>query len=340
MDTCSLYPGAPRAATTLVTRLHASAPQLRNVWQGNEWVHASTSPDCTSTGFATLDRELPGQGWPRGQLVELLVDHPGVGELGLLLPALAELAHTGRSSVWVLPCQHGAPGHDASLTQAVSAEAAARQALPYAPVLAEAGLNLAHHIFVKPLTPRESGWALEQSLRTPHLGALIGWLPDTTGADADFRELRRLHLLAQRHSALVFVMRTARHARSPSPAALRLRLHNEGGQLQVQILKRRGRPLMEPVALQIHPARWNRSAAGVAGQATAAPVDSAVARSAAATHGVALDARRPGAPNSGHNKPAPRKMPTLRSLLRALAPQNSWTMPAALSPALSRVTPA
>ena len=100
-------------------------------------------------------------------------------------------------------------------------------------------------------------WALEQSLRAAHLGALVGWLPDGGSGDADFRCLRRLHLLAQRHQALVFILRRAHHARSPSPAALRLHLEHDGSQLQVRILKRRGRPLLDPVALQIHPARWN-----------------------------------------------------------------------------------
>jgi hypothetical protein len=313
---------------------------VNHVWRGDEWIHATTSPDCTTTGFANLDQELPGQGWPRGQLVELLVEHSGIGELGLLLPALAGLAPSGRSSVWVLPCQSGAPGpHTSRSTGPSDSDATALQALPYAPVLVEAGLNLAQHIFVKPLTPRESGWALEQSLRTPHLGALIGWLPDTTGADADFRELRRLHLLAQRHSALVFVIRTVRHVRSPSPAALRLHLRNENGQLQVQILKRRGRPLMEPVALQIHPARWNRSPASVtsheAGATASANCALGSAIAAEPNPGINLAAAGLRAPAAAQ-KPAPRKISTLRSVVRALSPQsrwtmNSWTMPAALS---------
>ncbi|MDP3082599.1 MAG: hypothetical protein Q8N44_02745, partial [Rubrivivax sp.] len=41
------------------------------------------------TGFAALDAELPGGGWPAGMLSELLLPHPGVGEIRLLAPALA-----------------------------------------------------------------------------------------------------------------------------------------------------------------------------------------------------------------------------------------------------------
>lgn len=306
-------PAAPtlRAATTLVPQLHAAASvQVANVWRADEFPSAESAAGCATTGFATLDQELPGRGWPRGQLVELLVEHPGVGELGLLLPALADLRPTGRSCVWVLPCPEGA-GPSAG----AAPEAATKDALPYAPVLTEAGIDLASHIFVKPLTARESAWALEQSLRTAHLGALIGWLPESTGADADFRGLRRLHLLAQRHRALVFVVRSARHAHAPSPAALRLQLHHRDGQLQVQVLKRRGRPLLEPVALQVHPARWNRAPAAT--PATATPQTQAVHR--------------------GSHRPArPSPLWALRQVMGALSPQvgtqRSWPVPADVAP--------
>ena len=159
METHSQEPCALRAATTLVPRLRAAGTAGLPVWRGDEWNHAGTTADCAPTGFASLDHELPGQGWPRGQLVELLVEHPGIGEIGLLLPALAGLACSGRSCVWVLPCPHGTRPHHAQADSAAAGTDSA-QVLPYAPALVEAGLDLAHHIFVKPLTPRESGWAL------------------------------------------------------------------------------------------------------------------------------------------------------------------------------------
>lgn len=264
-----------RAATTLVPLLQAAdVGAIPNLWRGDEWVQADWRMDCTSSGYEDLDRELPGHGWPHGQLVELLVDHPGIGELGLLLPTLAAVARIGRTCVWVLPCQEDSPAAARLPHQGTVEQPAAAHALPYAPALVEAGIDLARNIFVRPLTARESGWALEQSLRATHLGALLGWLPDGPGADADFRSLRRLHLLAQRHRALVFVLRAARHARTPSPAALRLQLSHDGGQLQVRLLKRRGRPLIEPVALQVHPARWNR----IPTPSTTAPVHAPAAK--------------------------------------------------------------
>jgi hypothetical protein len=233
-----------RAATELLSLLQTAG----NVplWRADE-VEDFGGPVLAS-GFAELDRELPGGGWPQGQLVELLTDDAGIGELSLLAPALAQLAQARRCAVWVLPV-------DASSARAAVPRAPEAQAVPYAPALATAGLDLARTIFVKPATPRESLWAVEQSLRARHLGAVVGWLPHASG-DGDFRALRRLHLLAQRHQALAFVLRSTRQAQAPSPAVLRLALASCGAQLQVTLLKRRGRPLLDPIALALRPAHW------------------------------------------------------------------------------------
>jgi hypothetical protein len=71
--------------------------------------------------------------------------------------------------------------------------------------------------------------------------------------------MRRLQLLASRQQAPVFLLRDVRALHAPSPAALRLQLAARDGELTVTILKRRGRPLLEPVALQVHPAHWREA---------------------------------------------------------------------------------
>ncbi len=227
-------------------QLSALASTRFPLWHADDPALVPTAAECTCSGFATLDAELPGGGWPHGQLVELLYDEPGIGELSLLAPALASRARAGHACVWILPCESGSD---------------LPQTLPYPPALAEAGIDPACSIFVRPSVAREAWWAVEQSLRAAHLGALIGWLP-TSSAQADFRALRRLHLLAQRHHALVFALRPSRCAGTPSPAVLRLQLRCGSGpqsrQLAITILKRRGRPLIDPVALQVHPDRWSR----------------------------------------------------------------------------------
>src|SRR3982074_519964 len=57
------------------------------IWRGRSAAHQRGLP----TGFAALDAYLPGYGWPRTGLIEILVSRFGSGELYLLLPALAAL---------------------------------------------------------------------------------------------------------------------------------------------------------------------------------------------------------------------------------------------------------
>ena len=60
------------------------------IWRGDQY--AKVAVESVATGFPELDAQLPGGGWPRAALTELLVNRPGVGELRLLMPALARLA--------------------------------------------------------------------------------------------------------------------------------------------------------------------------------------------------------------------------------------------------------
>ena len=53
-----------------------------SLWRGRGSVAQATQP----TGFAALDAALPGGGWPRRGLVEILTATPGQGELTLWVP--------------------------------------------------------------------------------------------------------------------------------------------------------------------------------------------------------------------------------------------------------------
>jgi len=252
---------APPTATTAIAPVSAARAaglqQLAHLWRADEVAQATCRDATVASGFAALDAELPGGGWPQGQLIELLFDAHGIGELSLLAPALARCTQDARACVWVLPCERATP--------------TVLPALPYPPALSAAGIDLSRALFVQPETPREAFWALEQSLRATHLGALLGWLPHTPSSrEGEFRALRRLQLLASRQQALVFLLRDARARHAPSPAALRLQLAVRDGELNVTILKRRGRPLLEPIALQVHPVHWRHAEAP-------APADSAQA---------------------------------------------------------------
>jgi hypothetical protein len=194
--------------------------KLHPVWRGG--------PLCTgqpglATGFAALDRELPGGGWPCGVLTELLVAGAGIGELELVLPPLAALSWAGKRIVWL------APPH-----------------LPYAPALAAAGVDLAQLALVRAPARRDALWAAEQVLRARSCHALLAWFEASR-----YEELRRLAVAAEAARAWVALFRPPQSLESASPAALRLLLEPAGDALSVQILKRRGAPAAAPLLLPV-----------------------------------------------------------------------------------------
>jgi hypothetical protein len=186
-----------------------------------------------ASGFPILDAELPGGGWPRGALTELLAEHEGIGELGLLLPALAALSAGGRQLLLV------APPHAA-----------------HAPAWAAASLDLAGLHLVFPRSPRDALWAGVEALRCGGVAATLLWLDGFFRAGLPANSLRRLQVAAGEGGGAAFCFRPAQCAAQASPAPLRLRLQAAGRQLRVQLLKRRGPPARQDILLDIpRPAR-------------------------------------------------------------------------------------
>jgi hypothetical protein len=190
------------------------------VWRG---ARLQASASATPTGFAALDRELPGGGWPSGVLTELLVRRAGIGELQLVLPALAALSWAGKRIVWLAPPY-----------------------LPYAPALAAAGIDLAQLALVHAPRRREVLWAAEQVLRSASCSALAVWLPR-----ARYDELRRLAVAAEASRAWVALFRPPEAAHGASPAALRMLLEPSSNEISIHILKRRGAPAAAPLVLSM-----------------------------------------------------------------------------------------
>ncbi len=200
-----------------------------------------------ASGFAELDRQLPGGGWPAGTLTELLLPHPGVGELRLLAPVLVGLQSQQRSVMWFdppagpCPWALGALGLDMRqhlIVQSRPLAAAQRRPAPGRPPLRER------------VPAADILWALEQALKSGQVGAALAWLPARLPADA----LRRLQLAAQSHEGPVFLLRAADERSRASAAPLRLLLSAWGPDLlRVSIVKRRGTPLAEPLLLELPP---------------------------------------------------------------------------------------
>ena len=194
-----------------------SVLQHPGIWRGNQ--RAQTAENALPTGFSALDEVLPGGGWPRGALTELLIERQGIGELRLLMPALARLSEAEGWLAWVAPPY-----------------------VPYAAALAAFGIDLKRLVVAKPQSVADAWWTAEQALRSGACGALLAWL-----RTADERRMRRMQLAAETGQTWGVLFRHARASQDRSPAALRLLLEPAAGGLAVHILKRRGGPVSQPV---------------------------------------------------------------------------------------------
>lgn len=183
------------------------------VWQGRGG--ATATLPVVSTGFGVLDEALPGGGWPCGALTEVLATRQGIGELSLLVPALAALAREGRWLVWVDPPY-----------------------VPYPPALTSRGVDPARLLMVRAGAAEEGLWAAEQALRSGVCGAVLVWPREDR---ADGRSLRRLQLAAEAGRTWGLLFRSARYAREPSPAPVRVLLEAAAPGVAVSLLKCRGR---------------------------------------------------------------------------------------------------
>jgi hypothetical protein len=190
------------------------------IWRGR----SAARREALATGYAALDACLPGGGWPRTGLIEILIARFGVGELYLLLPLLAAL--TGRPAArW---CAWIAPPLD-----------------PYAPALAAHGVNLERVLVVRvpagdsrasrSVAP-EPLWAFEQTLGSGASDVALAWAVHNPRT----REIRRLQLAAERGKALGVLFRPQRAARQSSPAVLRMAVESSPGGGRLTLLKSRG----------------------------------------------------------------------------------------------------
>lgn len=234
---------APPPATVLPPAL------LPWVWQGAGGLQARAGQrqPVVPSGHAALDVQLPGGGWPRGMLCELLVDEALSCEWRLLLPTLRQVVRRGEPIFLVNPPQ--------------PPQAALHEAL---------GCPPQRLVWVRAGKPAQAAWACEQILKSGVDAGVLAWLPRIGPAP-----LRRLQAVAQAGldaalqaggrdpaGCLLLVVRPAAARSQSSPAPLRVAagLATHGacdsqaaqdgsgaaglGALRLHILKRRG-PLYE-----------------------------------------------------------------------------------------------
>src|SRR5512143_2980421 len=153
----------PPVASSVVPALAAASRRLPAaealhpaLWRGHQLGQGAGRTQAS--GFAALDAQLPGGGWPRRVLTELLLPHPGVGEMRLLGAALAQVQQAGRLVMLFDPPHR------------LSAWALAQLELDVAQLLVI-------HTRCKVVPGTDSLWALEQALKSGHVGAVVAWLP-------------------------------------------------------------------------------------------------------------------------------------------------------------------
>ena len=183
------------------------------------WRGRSVAPLATfSTGFAALDQVLPGGGWPRTGLIEVLTARQGVGELRLWLPALVALSQAPEAR-W---CAFIGPPFE-----------------PFAPAFAAAGVCLEKLLIVRPSQPL---WAAEQALLSGACDLVLAWV-----ASAAAHDLRRLALATEHGRSAAVIFRPVTAQAQSSPAQLRLAVQPVPDGLQLRLIKSRGvrRPVID-----------------------------------------------------------------------------------------------
>ncbi len=171
-----------------------------------------------ATGFAQLDAALPGGGWPRHGLVEILTAGSGFGELALWAPLVTQLTRS-ETARW---CAFVTPPFE-----------------PFAPAWSARGARLDRLLIVR--APHSGGgtpgslWALEQCLLSGACGIGFAW-PQRAG----MTELRRLALATERGASLGVLIRPLRAALEHTAAVLRIAITRTATHLRLQLLKGRG----------------------------------------------------------------------------------------------------
>jgi cell division inhibitor SulA len=196
------------------------------IWTGDIVEHAS---EYISTGFLALDELLPKGGWSRAGLVGIHVPREGAGELSVLLPALAQVSQEKRKVVFVAPPY-----------------------LPYAPSLAQAGVDLSRYMLVKVQSLESRLWAIEQALRSGACGAVIFWQHGM-----DEHHLSRLHRAALEGNAIGFAFNhQAFDSVESGPLPLRLAMRPSiGARVEIEIVSDRDET--NPIALTLEIPRGN-----------------------------------------------------------------------------------
>lgn len=196
-----------------------------------ERTHVPSGEALVSSGCEALDRLLPHRGFRWGTLVEWLAAEPGGGAETLALYAAREACRAGGTLV-VLD----------------------RLREFYPPAAVRLGLDPEAMIVVHTLNETDHLWALDQSLRSLGVAAVLAWPEQLDG-----RTFRRLQLAIEQGGGLGLLVRSERMRNEPSWADLRLLVEPvpvasaaAPRRLRVHVLRNRGGTSGESVEVEIN----------------------------------------------------------------------------------------
>ncbi|MBV7297303.1 translesion DNA synthesis-associated protein ImuA [Enterovibrio paralichthyis] len=181
------------------------------IWTANRLYQPRTH--SRPSGHAVLDEKLDG-GWPESGVVELQLPCFGIGELRLILPAVARGLKESELTVFAAP-----PGDLNPLA------------------LCQAGLDLEKVIVLD--TPASSSlWCVEQAMKSGCCRTAVLW-----GDALSVTQARRLQLAATENDCLLFML-THQKSVQGLPVSCRLSLTPTDEGIAVNVVKRRGLPVL------------------------------------------------------------------------------------------------
>ncbi|WP_232312971.1 translesion DNA synthesis-associated protein ImuA [Enterovibrio coralii] len=181
------------------------------IWTANRLYQPQTH--FRASGHVLLDEKLEG-GWPESGVVELQLPCFGIGELRLILPAIASALDDSELTVFATP-----PG----------------EVNPVA--LCQAGLDL-EKVVILDTTTNSSLWCVEQALKSGCCRTAVLW-----GEALSVTQARRLQLAATENDCLLFMI-THQQSVQGLPVSCRLSITPVEEGLNIHVVKRRGLPVL------------------------------------------------------------------------------------------------
>lgn len=170
-------------STSLMQRLSSEVRGLETAGR------QATNKLTISCGCEALDQCLPDGGYAPGSVIEYLRAMPGCGASTLALTAAGVAMKATDGFVVIIDTQHNI----------------------YPPALASWGIDLDKVVLVRPQSDVDALWAVDQSLRTPAVAAVVADVERI-----DDRAARRMQLAAEQGGGLAFLLRPASARRGPS----------------------------------------------------------------------------------------------------------------------------